>query len=1434
MKPLPKFLSELYSRDIKLWDDDGYLGFDAPQGALSPELLDELRSRKQEILSFLQQTQKYAIPPAIQPCDRNQQLLLSFAQQRLWFLTQLEGASATYNMQLVLQLSGSLNVIALTWSLDEIVQRHEVLRTTFDAIDGQPYQVIHNDIKFELPIVNLQHLGEDVKQSEVKRATQEDAQRPFDLERDLMLRGMLLQLQPDEFVLVLSMHHIASDGWSLRVLLEEMVKLYEIFSRDGKSASSPLPPLDIQYADFAQWQRKWLQGKVLAQQLKALRSSLIDAPPLLQLPTDYPRPARQTFNGATFNSYLSPELSKALNLLSHKHGSTLFVTMLAAFMVLLSRYSDQENIVVGSHIANRNRKQIEPLVGFFVNTLALRADLCENPTFLSVLNQVTQVVQAAYDHQDVPYEMLVEELVPERNLSYSPLCQVTFVMQNVPQSGALQLPGLTVDWQDRGEVMARFDLTLFVFEEEERLICTWRYNVDLFRSDTIEAMAANFQTLLDAIVTHPAGQIRTLPLLSKSEQQKIFRLAQSTMNRSARKSFTELFEDRVQQTPDKLALIGQNLQETQLQYLSYQDLNHKVNQLAHHLQTLGVKADVSVGVYLPRSIAAVIAALAVFKIAGTYVPLDSGYPKQRIQYMMEEAQVSILLSKQELIQYLPEDGETIIIALDRDEAVIASQSGENLRIQDPVDSIAYIMFTSGSTGQPKGVLATYGNVCNYVHALPPALGIRSSDIYLHAASFSFGSSIRQFGIPLCQGATVVIATYREMMEPLALFQTIKSHAVTVIDLVPSHWSSCIDILELLESSERANLLDHKVRLVLAASDTLTFDLPYRWRFELNHPADVINMYGQTETTGIITIYPITDLYLIPENRTKAVPLGYPIANTQVYVLDKHLQPLPPGVPGDLYISGESLSAGYLNRPDLNKERFFPNPITANPEQCLYSAGDRVRYLPDGNLEFLGRHDYQVKLRGYRIELGEIEAALLTHPAVQKAVVVTQGESLERKNLVAYVVLTTDENNLPLTTSLSLELRNYLRERLPQYMIPGEFVPLTTIPTNVNRKVDRLALPQPVATVVAPGFVPPRDSLEQQLTEIWRDILGLCPASVQEGFFDVGGHSLLAVRLMTQIQKQLARQVPLAAIFEHQTIEALAAWLRQQPHSEPQKSQLLVPIQPQGTKPPFFCIPGVGGTTSYLYHLSRHLGPNQPFYGLQGAGLDGITSPHETIEAAATDYITAIQEVQPHGPYYLGGHSFGGKVAFEMAQQLQRQDEQIALLAIFDSIPYKLPDRDEGEFAENEIDNSTEKEVSNLILYLDAIAECMGKPSNTTYEQLAVLNPGERLLRIKQELEQLNFLPLSSNVNEVRGLIEVVLTSFHASKIYRPTKIENTSVTLFSPESHCSTVRERQVERWSEIGKVTLHIVPGTHASMLAEPNVSVLSEHLANVLTKLN
>nr|VFJ42352.1 MAG: amino acid adenylation domain-containing protein [Candidatus Kentron sp. FW] len=1480
--------------------------------------------------------------PPITPIDRAGQLPLSFAQQRLWFLDRLEGESPTYNVVAAARLDGNLDGEALERSFQMLVARHESLRTVFPTVDGAPSVRITDD-PWEMAVSDLRTLPPAEQEPAVERLLKEEALHIFDLATGPLFRARLIRLGDTAHILQFNLHHIITDAWSLGIFVREWRVAYASAcfdsaqqpsnqfperSRGGRSRGA-LPPLPIQYVDFANWQRQWLTGEVLDEQVAYWKEQLAGVPGLLELPTDHPRPPVQSYRGASLSFSLPADLTDQLKQLGQQTGATLFMTLWSAFAVLLSRYSGQDDIIIGSPIAGRAHGETESIMGLFVNTLALRLDLAGDPAFAALLEQARDVSLQAHAHQDIPFEHLVDVLQPVRNLSHAPIFQVMFVLQNAPLPD-LELSGLSLSLLDTESVTAKFDLTLEFREIDGVLTGRLEYATDLFERATMARLVGHLEMILAGIVAAPETPIHELPLLTEAEQQQFLAWNDTAVEYPLEKTIVDLFEEQVEKSPDAVAVVfpstgsGQGedrpFDSARGEQLTYRELNAEANRLGHYLRKLGVGPEVLVGICVERSLEMVIGLLGILKAGGAYVPLDPDYPMERLAFMLEDADVTVLLSQSNLAGQLPKT-KARLICLDTDAEVFSGSNSGNVVSGVGAENSAYVIYTSGSTGRPKGVMVEHGNLYHSNFAREKYYGSTELGAFLLLSSIGFDSSVAGIFWSLTQGATLVLPEKQFDVDVITNL-IVKCH-ISHLLCVPSVYSV---LLSELKRFRQTNL---KVAVVAGESSSENLLIEH---YATLPNAKLFNEYGPTEGTVWSSVY------CFESSEDKLDCIGTPITNTELHILDGYLQPLPIGIPGELHIGGAGVARGYLNRPELTAEKFISNPFSDDPASRLYKTGDLARWLPDGNIEYLGRMDNQVKLRGFRIELGEIEAQLTGHPDVQEAVVVArENKSIQdepgEKRLMAFIasdlvptripyesscLVEQDGPSIPLQTvdictagillegtgtldkgqdvrvhvqlpgeidtrrllgrvaysrdgttgidfkltpeeqilmdqgviheledkgfigflqySLRDKLRLFLQEKLPDYMIPSEFVLLISLPLTPNGKVDRRALSQhSIKALQRPdkGFVAPRTPEEKQLAEIWAEVLGIERVSIRDNFFDLGGHSLLAVTLLSKVEKQFGRDLPLSALFQGPTVAELATRLVATTEDTVGKStdpwRPLVAIQTGGVWPPFFCLPGAGGNVLYFQRLAHALGEERPFYGLQAVGLDGESEPDTTVEAMAARYIREIRTVQPQGPYLLGGHSFGGWVGLEMSKQLQEQEEQVARLAIFDTtVPSGQPIGADWEEADWII------EVAHIAEHL------LGITLEISDSELRRMDTDEQLAHLHGLLGQ-NGWELS--VKQLQALVRIFRANCQMD--YVPRDISPIPISLFKAREPASVTRTGiQMEAFSQplkadptwgwgqyaAGTVELHEVPGNHYTMMNGSNAQVLAERLRGCL----
>ncbi len=1333
-----------------------------------------------------QQILKEVIVPSIEPVSRDQDMLLSFAQERLWFLDQLEGFNATYNMFGAVELMGHLDSDILQQAVTEIVSRHEALRTNFIGTQGVPVQVISSESAVEIAINDVHTLSKSAQETAVKKLMTIEAEKPFDLAMDSLVRLTLIKLEDKVHIVLVTMHHIISDGWSLGVFIKELTLLYKAYSQ---GLASPLPALPIQYADVAHWQRRYFTEKALASHLSYWKEQLEKTPPLLELPTDHPRPSVQSFRGQAEYFKLDKTLTMELKKLSQQSGATLFMTLLASFSTLLYRLSGQSDIVVGSPIANRNHSELENLIGFFVNTLVLRTQITENPDFLNLLAQVKQSCLDGYTHQDVPFEQLVEALNPERNLSHTPLFQVMFVLQNTPVE-KLEIPGLGVTPLPTQSTAAKFDLTLSMEETPEGLKGYWEYNTDLFDQTTIRRWIGHFKTLLDGIVRHPEMSVDRLPLLtSKEEHQLLVEWNDTTVDYPKDQYIHELFEEQAGKTPDAIAVVFED------QQLTYQELNEKSNQLAHYLQQQGVQPEVLVGICVERSLEMMIGLLGILKAGGAYVPIDPAYPQERIVYMLEDSAATVLLTQQRLVDHLPVN-QAQVVCLDSDWSTIVQASQGHCSSGVQSHNLAYMIYTSGSTGKPKGVLMTHKGLLNLIFWHLRTFLVTSADRATQLAGIAFDASVWELWPYLAVGASIHLVKPTVITSPENLRNWLLAQKIS-ISFLPTPLAENLLALEWPESIV--------LRFILTGGDKLHYHSSASLPFEL------VNNYGPTENTVVTTSNVVARV-----DKNSQPSIGHPISNTQVYILDHHLKPVPIGVAGELHIGGAGLARGYHNRPKLTEERFISNAFDQDPDSRLYKTGDLARYLPDGNIEFLGRMDHQVKIRGFRIELGEIENVLLQHPEVHEAVVIAREDNAGDKRLVAYLIAQNKEMD-------SVLLREYLKNKLPHYMVPGAFVMLDAMPLTPNGKINRKALPAPDASaLITQDYVAPRNATEEALVAIWQEVLGIKKVGIHDNFFELGGHSMLTIKVIAQINTCFSKHFGVALLFECPTIEALAHRIKR----KGMDSSILVCLE-QGSHDsmrPIFCTPPVSGMVNQLYPLSKVLGKQQPLYGFQCPGLDGLTPVIKTIPEQAAIFIKAMQQIDPIGPYRIAGYSYGGRVALEMVLQLQDMGHCVEELILFDSIAPQKAEIDVTQIELQQVLALINSFFGKQVIIIDT-KEMMSMSLNTGYDLLY-----QQLLSTDIGLTEL----------QLKGFIAVLENNFRLHTTYYPNLKEKLTIplTLFKAKNNNYNEKgviaingNKNTYGWDRfVNDIKVHTIQGDHHTMLTFPYIKEISKYLSRAI----
>ncbi|QJI28340.1 amino acid adenylation domain-containing protein [Pseudomonas sp. ADAK18] len=1328
-----------------------------------------------------------SVLPDILPAALDEDLPLSFAQQRLWFLALMEGASTAYNIPIGLRLRGQLHVEALQHALARIVARHEVLRSRFIQ-QGDDAQVLIVPPEDVMPLA-LQDLRHHPEAGQVLEALiQGEASAPFDLQRGPLLRGRLVIMADDHHVLLLTMHHIVSDGWSMGVLTRELMALYRAFSQ---GLADPLPPLPIQYSDFAMWQRLWLSGEVLQRQNSFWQQTLAGAPALLMLPTDRPRPARQNYAGSSVEVRLNDALSAGVRALSQRHGTTLYMTMMAAWASLLSRLAGQEEVVIGSPVANRQRAEVEGLIGLFVNTLAVRIDTSGELSVEALLARVKALTLEAQAHQDLPFEQVVEITRPVRSLAHSPLFQTLLTWQSI-DGPVLALGDLTLEGVAEPSHFAKFDLSLNLGEGQGGISGTLEYATALFDESTMVRYVGYFKRVLQAMVDNDQAVLEHTLLLDDAQRHHLLEGFNATqVDYNLDQTLHGMFEGQVLRTPNALAVQAGE------QRLTYVELNRRANQLAHHLREQGVGPDSRVAICVERGLDMVVGLFAILKAGGGYVPLDPAYPLDRLAYMLQDSAPVAVLVQGATRALL---GEVNVPVVNLDHNTWQHQPVDNPQVPGlTAQHQAYVIYTSGSTGQPKGVINEHGAVVNRLLWMQDAYGLTASDTVLQKTPFSFDVSVWEFFWPLFTGARLVMARPGGHKDPAYLCEVIAAEQITTLHFVPS----MLDVFLAQGDVSQAACL---VR-VMCSGEALPGNLVRRFKQQLPG-SELHNLYGPTEAAVDVTAWncagPVT-----PDN----TPIGKPIANTRMYLLDGQMQPVPLGVVGELFIGGVQVARGYLHRPELTAERFLKDPFT---DGRMYRTGDVGRYLPDGTIEYLGRNDDQVKIRGLRIELGEIQACLTAYPQVNEAVVLAREDAPGDKRLVAYYTGPAVEAET---------LRAHLLAHLPDYMVPSAYVWLAQLPLSANGKLDRKALPAPEAhALISQAYEAPINPLEETLAQLWAEVLKLERVGRHDNFFELGGHSLLAIRLVN-LMKGTGLAVSLAELFEHASVEAVASMLSLRTDA-PADEVVLIPVRAGGSQPPLFLVHEFTGLDVYFPTLGQHLAGDFPIYGLPGVTLG---QPQlQTMEGLATRLVGIIRSVQPRGPYRLAGWSFGGVLAYEVAMQLLGQDEPVAFLGLIDSYVPRLAGEGKAHWS------GQHASKRHLLFHCTAYWSTQGAAGVDALASLEQLGADishfdfDGLLHCCRDQHLLSPDMLTATATDVLHFIEREVAHGHAQAHYSlfPTSIP---VHLFCAE-HSS---EPSSQGWNEVlvaGQLRQVPVPGDHRSMMQAPHIQKLGQAICQAM----
>jgi amino acid adenylation domain-containing protein len=1321
---------------------------------------------------------------------RPEHIPLSFSQERMWFIDRLEG-SVQYHVPAVLRLNGNLNITALTQAFRQIVNRHEVLRTVIREHEGRGYQYIKPKGDWLIEQTSLEEI--EATSVSLQDYIQRQINRRFNLSQDDMLRAELIQTGNEAYVLLLTMHHIASDGWSTSILVREMGALYKAFAAGAEIESSELPGLQIQYADYAIWQRNHLQGDLLEQKLSYWKDKL-EGISAIQLPTDYRRPAIRSSQGLTEAVFVNKELVDGLNALSRKQGTTLYMTLLSAFKVLLYRYSGQEDISVGTPVSGRSHQEIEGLIGFFINTLVLRNTVQGSEVFSKLLEQVKNTTLEAYNHQEVPFEKVVEAVVKERDMSHSPLFQVMFTLQNTPEIPELKLADVTLSAETAEDTTSKFDISLNLVETADGLVGGLTYNTDLFKAETMERMIGHFTAILQSVVQTPTeiiGHINMLSAAEEEEQLKIFNTTDADYPTD--KSVLDIFEQQVAQTPEATAVTFED------EIITYQQLNDKANSLAKYLQAQGVKTETVIPVCTERSIEMIIGILGVMKAGGVYVPFDPEYPQDRIDYMLKDTGAALVVSSSNCSNKFAK-ANIQVVELDQHWDEVEKYDDTELKASVNAGQLAYIIYTSGSTGRPKGVMIEHRSVVNLVLAFKHHLKLEQGTRFLQFASFGFDASCVEIFSTLLTGGCLVMCTKESLLSADEFGQLLSRQKIEVAILPPTFQQFVENVPDTL-------------KIIMSAGEPLNEAVGKQIQ---SQGIMLFNGYGPTEFTVCASL---TNDPIRPDG---VITIGKPIDNGNIYILNKENQLNPVGVTGEICVGGIQVARGYLNQPELTRQKFINDPFSNDPGVLLYRTGDLGRWLPDGSIEYLGRIDDQVKIRGYRIELGEIENVLLQSGLVSQAIVLSQPDIDGVNRLIAYVTSDGVYDKQALTT--------YLTAQLPEYMVPKLWVLLDKFPVTTHGKVDKRALPDvDMAEQLTYNYVAPRNKTEQGLAAIWQRLLGIDKISIHDNFFELGGHSILAMRLIAAVKKEMAINITIRDLFLHPTIAKL---YRRSQNQNIDLTQSLIPIKTTGNKTPLYIICGAGGTAFKFKEFVKLLDPEQPVYGLQQPlHISNPADFPDTIEGIADRYITEMLLDNPYGPYALAGHCLGGMIAIEMANQLQAKGKKVSMLAMFDADAKPLVDT-VAEQQNNNLSSLVKRSVSVISTKLKfEIFLLMKHPKQALMYKARKIGPlftntESKLANVDQDIFDRITLQIKTaadnyHIKPYNG--EIVL--FNATQQYyfidRVNKIIYKELEVNFENKHA----------WKNYAQsVKIHEVKGEHSTIFDELNAREFSEILQHYL----
>ncbi|WP_066501825.1 amino acid adenylation domain-containing protein [Abyssisolibacter fermentans] len=1309
---------------------------------------------------------------------------LTHAQKRLFFLQHLEPNNYSYNMPAYFEVEGEINIEAFKKTFNTIIQRHNALRTNFRTLNGQPVQYISKQKENLFELIDLSNNKEEYKSQKLHEIIIKESKHCYNLEKDNLLRIKLIKLEKDRFMLILNKHHIISDKWSWNILTREFSVLYQICCNNEPNN---LEPLSIQYTDYVYWVEEYMKSNQFNEDENYWINELKGNLPVLNLPTDYLRPSIMSYRGSNQVIKIDKEVYERIKEICKKHEITLFMALLSITGIFLSKLSGSEDIIIGTPEAGRNQLELEDIIGFFINTLTLRLDLSSNPTFTEMLNRVKEKTINTYEHKDYPFDLLVEKINPVRDMSRNPIFSTSFQVVNETENVDIQIEGLKFKQYQVQNNTSKFDQSISFVETKEGLDCYFEYNSDLYKETTIKRWLGYLKTMLSNICNNVKQNINDIDIMTSEEKKQLLVEWNDTKFDFPKDDLIhKLIEKQAKRNSDKIAVIYKD------EKITYKQLNDRANQLARYLINQGLKTGMFVGICMDRSIEMVIGILGILKAGGVYVPMNPNYPKERLDFMLRDTNLEILIVKDTNLTWLSELNIKLI-CMDKEKEIIISNTKDSLLNDFSSDNLAYVIYTSGSTGTPKGVQISHNNVVNFLYSMQNKPGITNEDILFSVTSISFDIAGLEIFLPLITGAKLVIADSIVAVDGYMLSENLKNSKATIMQATPVTWRM------LLETGWK----NEEGIKILCGGEKMPADLARE--LSINN-AEIWNLYGPTETTIWSTVFKINSV------ECNTVPIGKPINNTQVYILDKKLSPVPIGVVGELYIGGAGVSSrGYINREELTNKKFTPNPNKNG--SSMYRTGDLAKYLPDGNIEFLGRIDNQVKIRGFRIELGEIENVLIEYSKLKEVAVIDREDSNGVKALAAYVV---PKDGQEIAT---VELYNYVKRKLPEYMVPSWFIVLKELPLTANRKIDYLSLPSPNEAVYnSMDKANPRDKIELEMLRIWQDVLKIENISIFDNFFTIGGNSMIVMILMDKINNYFNIELPLSQLFYSQTIAELSEVIR---GNTKISNECVIPIQKGSeTNNPLFLIHPHGGGAYCYYDLVRALGTERTVYGIQSVGMYSNEEPISSISLIAKRYLQEIRRVSPKGPYNIAGWSFGGIVAFEVARRLEFIGEEVEFLGILDA---QLPIRIKEEKADIEEKLPFYIEYAMLI-GIDKI-QLQGLNEEKVFEY--VLNYGKKV----------KYFPQDTTIEAVRNIMKIMINNSLALKKYHyEGKIES--------DIHLYYVKEEAInpehslinpQSWYEntSGELYLTAVAGNHNTMLQRPNVVTLAEKIKESLKKL-